>query len=47
MYYTALKNEYPEGRGVIPDYITTPTLEEFIDGVDVEMEKAISLIREN
>ncbi|MEO1263973.1 MAG: S41 family peptidase [Bacteroidota bacterium] len=47
MYFTALKNKYPKGRGVIPDYITTPSMEEFINNVDVEMEKAISLIRQN
>ncbi|MEO0340646.1 MAG: S41 family peptidase [Bacteroidota bacterium] len=47
MYFTALKNEYPEGRGVIPDHITTPTLQEFIDQVDVEMEKAKALIRQD
>ncbi|MEL7120982.1 MAG: S41 family peptidase [Bacteroidota bacterium] len=47
MYFTALKNKYPKGRGVIPDHLTTPTLKEFINHVDVEMEKAISLIRQN
>ena len=47
MYFTALKNENPNGRGVIPDYITKPTLQQFIDKVDVEMEKVISLIREH
>ncbi|MEL6557462.1 MAG: S41 family peptidase [Bacteroidota bacterium] len=46
-YFTALQKEYPQGRGVIPDYIIIPTLKQFIDGVDVEMDKAISLIRSN
>ncbi|MEM8567608.1 MAG: S41 family peptidase, partial [Bacteroidota bacterium] len=47
MYFTALKNKYPKGRGVIPDYITIPSTKEFINKVDVEMEKALSLIRQN
>ena len=47
MYFTALKNKYPKGRGVIPNYIITPSIKEFINNVDVEMEKALSLIRKN
>lgn len=47
MYFTALNNKYPKGRGVIPDYTTTASMKEFINHVYVEMEKAISLIRKN
>ena len=47
MYFTALKKEYPKGRGVIPQYVTSLSLQEFIDGTDVEMQKALSLIGGN
>jgi C-terminal processing protease CtpA/Prc len=34
------------GRGVIPDYTTVTTFEEYINGTDKEIEKALELIRE-
>ncbi len=45
MYFTALKNTDPKGRGVIPNYVTSSSLQDFIDEKDIEMEKAISLIK--
>ncbi len=34
------------GRGIIPDYETTPTVADYVNGVDLEMAKAIELIGE-
>lgn len=34
-----------EGRGIMPDYMTSPSLEEVMNLVDVDMRKAIELIR--
>jgi len=33
------------GRGIFPDYHITPTIQDYIDGRDVEMKFAIGLIK--
>ena len=38
-------SDYPyKGRGVIPDYHVTPTIEDIINGIDTEMEFTLKLI---
>ena len=38
--------KHPIGRGVLPDYPITYTIKDLMEGVDLEMERAISLIME-
>lgn len=38
------KGDIPFGRGTLPDYETTPTINQFLTGYDAEMEKAKQLI---
>lgn len=44
MYTTANIGHKFYGRGVIPDYPVQPTVQEFLDGEDVVMSKALELI---
>ncbi|MHA3789278.1 S41 family peptidase [Flavobacterium hauense] len=40
-----VKKNIPKGRGVIPDYEVQPTIEQFMNGKDVEMEFAKTFIK--
>jgi hypothetical protein len=35
------------GRGIMPDYLVIPSIEDTLSGRDMEMEKAIELITKN
>ncbi|MBA2339269.1 MAG: hypothetical protein H0V88_02655 [Pyrinomonadaceae bacterium] len=39
--------DIPFGRGVIPDYEIQPTIDEYLNGVDAEMNYALKLIRDS
>ncbi len=46
--FTAVEEDYvkqPKGHGTLPDYIITPTVEDIIAGKDVQLGKAIELLR--
>lgn len=45
-YVMAVKNYPYRGRGTIPDYWVEPTIQEFINGKDAEMEFVLKLINE-
>lgn len=40
-----VKKNIPKGRGVIPDYEVQPTMEQFMNGKDIEMELAKKMIK--
>ena len=47
--FTAVEEDYvkqPKGRGTFPDYIITPTVEDIMVGKDVQLEKAMEVLRE-
>jgi len=39
--------DIPFGRGVIPDHEVQPTIDEYLNGIDAEMNYALKLIRDN
>jgi hypothetical protein len=41
-----LYQKHPTGRGVLPDYRTSYTIQQLIEGKDLELELAIRLIKE-
>ena len=46
--FTAVKEDYvkqPKGHGTLPDYTITPTVEDIMAGKDVQLEKAMELLR--
>ena len=43
--YTMAVTGYPPDRGIIPDYPVTPTINDLLNGKDVEMDFAIGLIK--
>ena len=43
--YTMAVSGYPPDRGIIPDYPVTPTINDLLNGKDVEMNFAIELIK--
>jgi len=45
--YTMAVSGYPPDRGIIPDYSVTPTINELLNGKDVEMDFAIELIKKS
>lgn len=44
-YLLAVREGAPKGRGTLPDYPVTPTIQQFLKGEDVEMECTLKLIR--
>jgi C-terminal processing protease CtpA/Prc len=45
-FVVEVSGDIPFGRGVIPDYEIQPTIGEYLNGVDAEMNYALKLIRE-
>lgn len=41
-----VQDKYPKGRGVIPDYEVIPTIEQYMNGEDVEVEFILDLIEQ-
>jgi hypothetical protein len=37
----------PYGRGIIPDYTVAPTVEDYVTGIDTELQFTLDLIRQN
>ncbi len=46
-FVVEVEGDIPFGRGVIPDYEVQPTIDEYLNGVDAEMNYALKLIRNN
>ncbi|MEO1653108.1 MAG: S41 family peptidase, partial [Bacteroidota bacterium] len=46
-YFTNVKADIPLGRGVIPDYQVTPTIEDILAGLDPQLEFVFELIKKN
>lgn len=45
--YTMAVSGYPPDRGIIPDYPVTPTINDLLNGKDVEMDFALELIKKS
>ena len=45
-YLIAVKGDKHKGRGAIPDYSVTPTITEFLAGIDTEMKFTLDLINQ-
>jgi C-terminal processing protease CtpA/Prc len=44
-YTLAVSSEHAVGRGVMPDYVIEPTIEDYLNGRDPQLEPALSLAR--
>jgi hypothetical protein len=43
--YTMAVSDYPEDRGIIPEYQVSPTIEDLLQDKDTVMEFAVDLIK--